>query len=496
MAFALVLFALAFTNWWWDYRLAWPSLVLDVVAFLAAVYFTEGVNDDFTSPFLAFFAYLMLVTTIRWNWRVTAATGIAVTALYLLVGLGLAGAEIEFDNLRFGRRISYMLVLTLILIWFGLQRREQNVGRFIYGGEGSHETQPPLEESLGYAIEQTGAQSGAIAWIDREEPHVLVRTTGVVTPISGDAATDLAPDTATGDRIRLVSADRRRSLRASRRGRPVASERDNREFLADRLGMGTFVAIPFETPAGRGELLMSGIPGVCVDHVQIGGLIAREVEGAFHRHASLQLAQETALARTRDALARDLHDSVAQSLAGAALRLEGLRKWIAAGHDPEPEIAQIKDALRSEQVQVRDLIERLRDPLPAMPPQQVDLCQATGSLADELAVSWNVVIDCRCEEPVSVDGDLAHGMMQMLREAVANAVRHGGAGTLAVALAAAHNALVMTIDDDGTGFAADAGSDAPRSIRERTSRLGGTLTMRSGPAGTHLRIEVPLAERV
>ena len=44
--------------------------------FLAAVYFTETNNDGFTSPFLAFFAYLMLSATIRWDWRVTALTSV------------------------------------------------------------------------------------------------------------------------------------------------------------------------------------------------------------------------------------------------------------------------------------------------------------------------------------------------------------------------------------------------------------------------------------
>ena len=56
---ASALLIIAWRSWWWDHRLAWPVHVLDVFAFLGAVYFTETTNDDFTSPFLAFFAFLI-----------------------------------------------------------------------------------------------------------------------------------------------------------------------------------------------------------------------------------------------------------------------------------------------------------------------------------------------------------------------------------------------------------------------------------------------------
>ena len=131
MVLASALLIIAWRSWWWDHRLAWPVHVLDVFAFLGAVYFTETTNDDFTSPFLAFFAFLMLSATIRWNWRTTALTALVVTALYLLVGLAMSSLGIDLDMFRFGRRVTYMAVLSLVLIWFGLQRREQSVERFV-----------------------------------------------------------------------------------------------------------------------------------------------------------------------------------------------------------------------------------------------------------------------------------------------------------------------------------------------------------------------------
>jgi signal transduction histidine kinase len=48
----------------------------------------------------------------------------------------------------------------------------------------------------------------------------------------------------------------------------------------------------------------------------------------------------------RDALARDLHDGVAQFLAGTLFRLEALSRWIREGQDPTAEINDLKSALR------------------------------------------------------------------------------------------------------------------------------------------------------
>src|SRR6478609_10917846 len=51
--FAAVFLAVSWNDWWLNHRLAFPALVVDTSAFLAAVYFTESVATDFTSPFLS-----------------------------------------------------------------------------------------------------------------------------------------------------------------------------------------------------------------------------------------------------------------------------------------------------------------------------------------------------------------------------------------------------------------------------------------------------------
>ena len=77
-----------------------------------------------------------------------------------------------------------------------------------------------------------------------------------------------------------------------------------------------------------------------------------------------------------------------------------------------------------------------------------------ASLADRLGQQWS--IDCR----ISAEGDevpipirLQLDLQQLLREAVANAVRHGGANRIDVGLSVANDQVELSVIDNGSGFA-------------------------------------------
>jgi len=467
--------------------------VVDVLLFLAAVYFTETNNDGFTSPFLAFFAYLMLSATIRWNWRATALTSVAVAVLYLLVGLAMSSVHIDLDVGRFGRRITYMVVLSLVLVWFGLQRRQQSVERFLEPPGTADDVLPPLLDALRYAMTQTDARRGAIAWADDEEPDVEVRCVGL------DCATGrLSPEVLSPERpfaavAQLFDRTKARVLRIGG-WRSVTLKEPVTDSFAHHCGVAEGLALPFAAVTGRGEVLLADIPGVCADHVELGVLLAREIGAGFDRQSTLALVRESAVARMRDAVARDLHDTIAQSLAGASLRLEGLRNWIQSGGDPAEEIQAIKTALRAEQVHVRGVIERLRRGDSVLPDGTA--AATLGPLLRDLSEYWGIAVELeRNAKGIVIPGALAHEMRQVLREAVANAVRHGGASRVAIALAEENGMLRLTVADNGTGFPADDESLQPRSISERIAALGGSVEVASRPSGAELRFSLPLEPR-
>lgn len=488
MVASSLLLMIAWRNWWWDQRLAWPMHVIDVTMFLASVYFTEANNDAFTSPFLAFFAYLMLSATIRWDWRVTALTSVTVAGLYFLVGLAMQGIGIDLDMGRFGRRIVYMVVLSLVLVWFGLQRRVQSVERFVEPPGSADDLLPPMLDALRYAMAQSGATAGAIAWADEEEPHIEVRALGLNCETGQLSPEALPPDEPFAPKPQLFDLPKHRILCVGG-WRYVTSKGEVHDPFARHCGVDEGIALPFTAVTGRGEILLAGIPGASADHVEMGALIAREVGIGFDRQAMLALVRESAITRMRDAMARDLHDTIAQSLAGASLRLEGLRHWIADGNDPENEIQAIKTALRVEQKQVRGLIDRLRHGESVLPDGKA--AASIGPMLRDLSEYWGIaaVLDDGARGIV-IPGWMAHELRQVLREAVANAVRHGGASRVAIALAEEDGMLHLTVSDDGTGFPDDA-TVRPRSISERIAALGGTLDVRSNEGGAELHLVLP-----
>jgi len=102
-----------------------------------------------------------------------------------------------------------------------------------------------------------------------------------------------------------------------------------------------------------------------------------------------------------------------------------------------------------------------------------------------------------------VPGALGIQINLMLAEAVANAVRHGGASAVDVQIERTGNLLRINIHDNGRGFGqAPARFDhedlrvsgkGPASLRERVGELGGSLAVATSPAGAELTIQVPVS---
>ena len=81
----------------------------------------------------------------------------------------------------------------------------------------------------------------------------------------------------------------------------------------------------------------------------------------------------------------------------------------------------------------------------------------------------------------------------MLREAVANAVRHGGANRIDVGLAVENDRLQVSVADNGSGFPDCETAAEPWSLKERVERANGSIQLVSQPGSTNILISLPLA---
>jgi signal transduction histidine kinase len=473
-------------NWWLDARLAVPAHALDMAVFTAIVFSANGT----TSPFFLFFVLPLLSSAIRWSWRETALTASSLIVLYLIAGLLIVGTQ-SFEIERFIIRSGHLVTLSLLLIWFGIHERATRLFFRIEDFEtGLDEQQSPLAQALNLPMQIAKAQAGALlVGPVGEEPCDAFSICGAEER-AFTAERPLVRDA--GHSSFLFNIDRGRGLTRLAEGQfqflAASSLLDlNR---AREIGLGEGLVAEVRTGTQHGWLVLWGIPDLSTDFIDLGREFGRAAGFILDRHALFAAIETGAAARTRLSLARDVHDSIVQFLAGTAFRIEAIKRAAKTGTDIDAELEELKRLLLEEQGEVRGFVTALRRD------RVVDLGEAIAelrALAERLSQQWSVV--CRISangEQASIPIRLHLDLQQLLREAVANAVRHGGADRIDVGLAVEENRLELSVADNGSGFSLANGATEPWSLKERVDRAHGSLQLVSSPGSTNILISLPL----
>lgn len=477
--------ALTWSNWWLDARLAAPMQVLDIVVFTLLVVTSDG----YTSPFFVFFVFLVLSAAIRWGWRETTLTAVPVTLLYVAAGLA-AGAESgqSFDLQRFIIRSGNLVVLSAVLIWFGvnhgfsgLRSLKDDLLRDVSPGES------PLESAIDNAAAAAGAKRALLLWRGQGSRHWLAMTRDS----SGFATEALATQSVQIERGAFLfdlKRDRGLCRGQSRRMRFSTAESLIDSKVVREHGLSEGLGVPIRTGAGEGVLLLSRIKGLCTDHIEFGDTLSSAIAAHIQRHALLAAVEDGAIARARLSLARDLHDSIVQFLAGATFRIEAISRALRSGDRPERELKDLKQLLLHEQQELRSAIGALKSETIPLPKLAGDL----RALCDRLAMQWDIRCSFSAEVPeTSAPMRLHLDTHQLIREAVANAVRHARAKSVTIQLTADDGDLRLDISNDGSG-SERLKEGTPWSLRERVDEANGTLMLATRETGTDVSITLPL----
>jgi signal transduction histidine kinase len=192
---------------------------------------------------------------------------------------------------------------------------------------------------------------------------------------------------------------------------------------------------------------------------------------------------------------------VLQFLAGAGLQLDGLSR-LELPADAKARVATLRQAVSEEQKELRGFISTLRPSRGARVGRRLPLAQELGQLAERLSYYWTIEVAAEvAPADLLVSDRVSYDLSRIVRESVANAVRHGGARKVRVAAREEGGELTIRIDDNGRGFAFDGevtaeqlegSGGAPRSLHERVRALNGRLELRSSPKGASVLINVPL----
>ncbi len=203
---------------------------------------------------------------------------------------------------------------------------------------------------------------------------------------------------------------------------------------------------------------------------------------------------DMAVLQERARIARELHDSVAQTLyaiglvAGRALDVPDLR-------DPE-HVERLFDHVLQLASHAQGELRALLTDLWADEPRPGGLTQALNALAADHESRHQVQVRLALSaEPDDVPAEISEALVRIAREALSNVARHARARHVDVELDVGALDLTLRIIDDGRGF--DPALPTPghfglRSIRERAHAVGGTVQVTSAEGhGTCIRVRIP-----
>ena len=205
--------------------------------------------------------------------------------------------------------------------------------------------------------------------------------------------------------------------------------------------------------------------------------------------------QYQAVLNERTRVARELHDTVEQGLAGIALQLEA----VSGSFQTAPEAA--RQSLDVARQMLRYSLEETRRSVMDLRSQALETRDLAGALEN---LARQMTINTRAEAHVRVSGvrhrlDAAeeHHLLRIGLEALTNALKHGGATRIDIELRFAPDGTNLIVTDNGQGL--ESGNRATsgahfglQGVRERVDKLGGLLDIDSAPGeGTRLAVMVP-----
>lgn len=229
--------------------------------------------------------------------------------------------------------------------------------------------------------------------------------------------------------------------------------------------------------------------------------LAQQAAEAIARARLRARELDLAVSHERNRLAREIHDTLAQSLLALVLQLEAAAKMLPT--DP----GRAGDELRRASATARAALTEARRSVQGLRPIALERGTLTEVLASEVAACGDEIgIVTHFEvagEIVPLPALIEDGLYGVAREALNNVRKHARARSLIATLAFASDAVTLTVSDDGAGFdpATSPGDRSGRfglvGMRERVRLLGGDFVATAAPGqGTRISATVPLRGRM
>ncbi len=279
---------------------------------------------------------------------------------------------------------------------------------------------------------------------------------------------------------------------------PIQTVDTDRPRACERAGWATVIALPIQVP----ERLLGELDLFFHAEVELGPaertqleMLTAHLAGGMENLRLHALEREAAVAQERTLLARELHDSIAQSLAFLNIQAQLMRKAVAAGDTARMQqvLQEIETGLRESHGDVRELLVHFRTRT-----NEQDMEHALQATLRKFEHQTGLCPQLTLhDEGLPLPPDMQVQALHIVQEALSNVRKHARAGRVQVDVWK-RPAWRIVVRDDGRGFAPDGAADDSethvglRIMAERAQRLGATLQVQSRPgAGTTVTLQLP-----
>jgi signal transduction histidine kinase len=226
--------------------------------------------------------------------------------------------------------------------------------------------------------------------------------------------------------------------------------------------------------------------------------IMRQVAPALYSVYLFRRFRSRAGAVERARVARELHDTVIQSLISIEMQIDVLRRRGANDSELPSELRRIQGLLRQEVLNLRELMQTMRPP-DVGPHQFLDfIAQVVERFSRDTGIAARFVSEL---QEVTLPAATCRELARVVQEGLVNIRKHSGAESTMVHFGSQNGAWKLVIDDDGKGFPfagrftlseLDELRRGPTVIKERVRAVGGDMVIESNPGhGSKLEITVP-----
>jgi len=232
--------------------------------------------------------------------------------------------------------------------------------------------------------------------------------------------------------------------------------------------------------------------------------IARYIESRTMRRRLEQAERERAIEKERSRIAKDIHDEFGASLTEITLLSE-------FAQEPNATRSQVQADMQKITAKARNLTQMMDEVVWAVSPQN-DILEKfvtyTCSFAEEYLQT--VKIACRLEVPeflpeIILTADVRHNLFLVVKEALNNIVKHAAASEARIQITLENQILILTIQDNGKGFVAEAAitggqnvsagsqKDGLFNMRKRIESVAGRMELESAPGrGARVKLMITL----